>query len=343
MPNNNKPPRSYFKQQDEERRYGTLIRQTAPEQDPITGERRTAISVKMWLTGHRRLYPDNRSPLTAYVQYTNMQPFIRKYGKRRMDSITPIEAQKWALKCGQLTYECLKSAWRYAVQMQIVPLNVWLFVVRPKRTKPLPGPPSEEQLQNILLECSVREPWFQYPFANLIEVAAYSGAREGGLIGLRRSHVDLEAKRMIVTEKGSKQRAVVLAGLSWEAMARQFEWRDQQEWRGPLGGADPYVFTYYGVYTPRVKALKRNQIQISWREIRGDYPHGFHGLRHYCATWMEKEGVAPLDIAIQLGHVDSLGRPYERVVRRVYSHPDHSEALQRVEVATQRSKEAANG
>ena len=46
--------------------------------------------------------------------------------------------------------------------------------------------------------------------------------------------------------------------------------------------------------------------------------------------------LAPELVAFQLGHTDGEGRPYTHLLRRVYVHPDHEAALERIECAIAR-------
>lgn len=283
-----------------------------------------SISVDQWLGGYRKLFPDNRAPKTAYDQACMLKPFRRRYGSRRMCEITAIEAQDWALKHPSHV-RLLERAWKKAVVMRVAPFNVWRVVEMPARKKPKVRPPTEEELLSILQKLGAPIGTFHDlaglrvtdmgPFTDLVIVASYTGARQAGLVGLRRSKVDLKARRMTVTEKGGKTRTVVLCGPAWDAMARQISRR---------------CAVVESTNSPLVWTFSRQQIQDRWRKVRGDFPHGFHALRHYCATWLASQGVDPLDIAVQLGHVDSAGRPYTRMIERVYDHPDPEAALSRI-------------
>jgi integrase len=55
-----------------------------------------------------------------------------------------------------------------------------------------------------------------------------------------------------------------------------------------------------------------------------------HDLRRFHATYLLNSGVSDLDVAVQLGHFDSLGRPNPEHVRRVYGFPSTREALDRI-------------
>lgn len=288
------------------------------------------ISVETWLGGYHYLFPDRRNDETTYNDYLMLRPFRRKYGGRRMSSITAIEAQAWTLQHPSHVRR-LSAAWKMAVQMQVAPLNVWLFVVKPVRTKEKVRPPTDVELQAVLNACAEvnarsRGDWWAQ-FACMVEVAAFSGARQGGLIDLRRSHVDLRRRRMVVTEKYDKTRAMVLTGRAHAAMENQFLLRERLGWCPQQARKLSMPVWTNRTYTAPITG---QMVQVAWRKVRGDFPHGFHALKHYCATWMRAQGLDKLDVAIQLGHTDSEGRPYHELIERVYDHPDHDEALARV-------------
>lgn len=279
------------------------------------------ISVDTWLGGYRHLFPETRSEPTIWDHIVMLRPFRKEYGEARMHGITAIEAQAWALK-RPAQVKLLRQAWAKAVVMRVAPFNVWAIVEKPPRAKPRVRPPTGAELSEALARAAgglklAGTPQGLMPtsLSDLILTAAYSGARQSGLLAVRRSHVDLEAGRMTVTEKGEKTRQVLLLGPSIDAIGRQMR-------RRPLGGSlgnDPILWK-----------MTAKVLQKQWRAVRGDFPHGFHSLRHFHATWLAERGVDALDIAVQLGHTDSEGRPYERHVRRVYEHPDPELALARI-------------
>lgn len=315
------------------------------------------VTVEMWLSAHHLLFPDERSERTRRVEMSMLRGLRKAHGKVKMMEFTPMQAQAWALKHpGHVRY--LKRAWRKAVLMQCAPMNVWNVVELPRAKGERRRPPTADELNRSLIACRAfaegRDPWWRL-FGLMIEVAAYTGAREGGLIRLTRPDVDLEARRATVTEKGDKTRQVVLCGPSLQAMsaASTFEWPWCECAATLVNGSactqcgKLALFQRYPNrpskperHSPLVRAhifrwkdgtlLTADRVQKAWREVQGDFPHPFHSLRHYAATWLAAQGVDPLDIAVQLGHMDREGRPYERLVKRVYDHPDPNVALERV-------------
>jgi len=273
-------------------------------------------TVGEWLEGWRDLFPGRRSPATLEHDRYMVAPFRERYGKRKLAAITPLQAQAWAVKHpGQVRY--LRQAWSKALLMGLVPFNVWRVVELPPRTAPRRPVPTDEQLEAIIARCHERGGWWQ-EYGDLVLFAAHTGARSGGVCGLKRRDVDPSFRRVTLCEKGGKVRRVALPGHAAPALERQLErhpWADLV-WRGQQRGR-----------------LDRERIGVAWRAVRGDFPGPFHSLKHYAGTWLAAQGVGELDIAVQLGHTDSEGRPYPEHVRRVYVHPSSEDALERIELA----------
>jgi integrase len=289
------------------------------------------VTVGLWLVAWPVFFPVERTEETERHDESMLGPFIAMHGPKLLSAVTPLMAQQWAVRYpAQVKY--LRRVWEKAVAMNLVPYNVWKVVELPPRSKAPRSVPSIEQLDRMLARARERgeagrtwETRWWVEFADLVEVTAFTGARQGGIISLRRSAVDLRARRVILKEKGQKTRRVVLAGRSLDAM------------RSALGRHRMRKL----VFESRLRRpLTRATVGLAWREIRGDFDGPFHSLKHFAGTWLAAQGVDERDIAIQLGHTDSEGRPYVHLVRRVYVHPDHDEALDRIE-RTINEREAA--
>ena len=78
----------------------------------------------------------------------------------------------------------------------------------------------------------------------------------------------------------------------------------------------------------------KDTVNKHWTRVRSlmGYPttFWFHDLRKFHATWLLNRGLSDIDVAIQLRHVDSLGRPDPDLVRRVYGFADIPLALERI-------------
>lgn len=286
------------------------------------------VRVELWLSCFRAFFPDERGHSSKEREHHGLKRFRAEYGERKMDSITALECQAWALSCPAYELTYLLGAWDKATLMQIVPLNVWKFVVAPRRPKQPVQPPSLEKITEVLgyairraresgefRECVSAAPWLT--FHDAVEVCMHTGLRQHELLSIKRRDVDMTARRVTVLGKRNKVRTVALVGRSWLAMSSTI---NRQNKIHPRQGAAP------GPLFP----LSKGKLQDLWQEARGGFVFGFHSLRHYAATWMEAEGVDPLDIAQQLGHTDAAGRPTIEMLRKVYAHPNAEAALDRI-------------
>lgn len=323
-------PSSYYKERERAKLQTRALKEMRQEVNPETGMPYLPARVDTWLGGYRGLFPDTRAPKTMYDQAAMLKPFRARYGDRTMASITAIEAQDWTLK-----HPCqvrqLMRAWNFAVLMQVVPLNIWKGLVKAPRTKEKRRAPTAEEYARILAASEVKG-WDV--FSRMIVIAAHTGVRRAGLIGVRRTDVDFNTGRMRVTEKGNKTRMVALLGPSKDALLEQFALRERHGWGGPrlapVNGGPPVALVF--VSEAPHSLMTGSRVKHSWAAVRGDFPHGWHSLRHYATTWMMSQGLDPLDVATQLGHIDAHGRPYARYVDQIYDHnrPDPEEALQRL-------------
>lgn len=322
----------------DDRRRGKAQARAMRQMDPRT------ITVETWLGGFRYLRPDQRSDETAYNDAAMLRPFRRAYGKRTVLSITAFEAQAWTLK-HPAQVRWLRFAWAEAVRFLAADVDVWGGVVKPRRTEPRPRAPTFEELTAILTRCdelNARQVgsgtqrgtfWAQY--RNLLEVMAWTGARRGGMIGVRRDHVALLKHRLIVTEKGGKTRDLVLGGRALGAMERQFAIREREGWRKarPVRGEvepPPGIYVWLSrTWLPMSIVTMRE----AWDEVRGDFPFGVHSLKHFAVTWLLEQGISEDDVAVQAGHTDLEGRPYPELLRHTYNHPKPEDALRRIHEA----------
>lgn len=315
--------------------------------------RPSEVTVEVWLTAYQWLLPSQASERTLEHRAQMVRQFRLEHGALRMVDVTALHAQAWALE-HRSQVRFLRDAWKRAVLLLSTPerplMNIWRVVELPARTKERRRAPTSSELNSILGACARwRDPWAPH-FTDLVTVAAYTGAREGGLIGLRRGDVDLERGLVRLVEKGDRERQAVVPVAARGAFERALAWR------APvcdclIGGArgayclqcgrvrplvvreeraavDGRVFVFRG---RRGAPLSGWVVQTAWKRVRGEFPHGFHSLRHYAATWLASQGVDPLDIAVQLGHTTLEGKPYVRLVERTYDHHfDTAAALERI-------------
>lgn len=274
------------------------------------------MTVAKWLSEWAELFPGKRTADTQAHDAYMLAPFIAAHGTLPLDKVTPLLCQRWALeRPGQVRY--LRRAFDKAVLMRLIAENPWRLVELPKRIKAPRPIPTKAQVDKATHNAWLLGGWWR-DFSWFCVLAAYSGARLGGLAGLRLCDVDLALDRMVVTEKGGKVRTVVLSAPARGACVAQFASRR---------GAAPDALLFL---SPAGMRIDRGLVSRSWKEIRGDFDGPFHSLKHFAGTWLAEQGVDERDIAVQLGHTDAAGRPYTELVRRVYVHPDHEDALARI-------------
>lgn len=284
----------------------------------VRGTPAAEVTVELWLRAWREFFPGERGEQTVAHDDYMLAPFQRRHARRLLRSITRLEAQEWAsAHPSQLRY--LRAVFEKARDVGLVDENVWDRARRPRGSGRVILPPSEAQLEDAIWNARGRGGWWAEEFAELVTVAAFTGARLGGLARLRLSDVDLPGRRLTVTEKGGKTRTIALTARAYDALGRR---------RGALRlsvDRDPLVFR-----SQLRRPLTRGSVGEAWRAVRGEFDGSFHSLKHFAASWLLEQGLSAEDVAIQLGHVDAAGRPYTRLVKRVYGHPDHDRALARV-------------
>ncbi|MGZ4237456.1 MAG: tyrosine-type recombinase/integrase [Solirubrobacteraceae bacterium] len=166
--------------------------------------------------------------------------------------------------------------------------------------------------------------------AALIVFAAYTGVRPGELAALRWSDLDIPNRRATISRaldgqggikspKNGKPRRIVLPPQALRALGTLPR---------PLDDAE-LIF-----HTPRGKQLTKASLAYQWRRIAAAWRAGggrdldLHELRHACATLLLERGLAPADVAVQLGHTDG-----GRLVMTLYGHPDEDRARDRLDLA----------
>lgn len=129
------------------------------------------------------------------------------------------------------------------------------------------------------------------PYLYLIVVLALStGARQGEIVGLRWSHVDLERGVIRLEEtKNGERRALPVTGYARELLQKHFDERDADS---------SYVF-------PSLNGKKPIEMRRAWRtavaRARID-DFRFHDLRHSAASYLAMNGATLAEIAEVLGH-----------------------------------------
>jgi len=278
------------------------------------------MTVAEWADVFQDYYPADRNERSrGHVDFQIAQ-FVRKHGHMALEDVDILTAQKWASrKPGQVRY--LRLFFGTAVKAGLVPFNVWKAVEIKLRSKPR-MPPTLEQLGGMVAAARERGRWWDH-FADCMLFTAYSGARGGEVEGVQAKDVLEAGSRVVLRGKrhaGEKQprvRTVVVFEPGRSALRRQKP-RVGRVWHAPSGGP----------LAQRIRAERFNTIKA---EV--GYSGTFHGLRHYCTSWLLDQGASKMDVAVQLGHMDEHGRVDTKQIERVYGHVAVEPALKRLEAA----------
>jgi integrase len=295
-------------------RAGVVVREARAMKRPV-------YTVAEWAGAWQGLYPGRRNEQSNRHYRIMLQPFIRRYGQTRMADFDRIRAQKWAVRHpAQVKY--LRLMFAKAVKAGVVDENVFAHVEvtlpREDRT-----PPTREQLAALVNASLARGGWW-VDFADLIVFTAFSGARLAEVSRVQAADVLDSGHRVVLRGK----RRAGEAALRVRTVAVFAEGVDALQGR-------PDVGLLWRSKTGR--PLTRFTIGNAFLELAREvgYEGTLHSLRHFCASWLLDSGASRQDVAVQLGHVDDLGRVDETQVRERYGHVDVPAALARLEQAVE--------
>jgi integrase len=255
--------------------------------------------------------------------------FGEAHERRRMDSIMVEEARVWALRHpGQLM--ALRAMFNDARRSGIVVSNPFreLGIERSRGRRDLPSEWLTAKDVEHLAQCAreVHEAnGYGETLAGLLVFAAYTGLRPGELYALRHDDLGVETlevrraadsrTRTLTLPKNGRPRMVVYPAKAREGV----------ESVPRLAGVE-LVFP-----SPSGGQLWSSSFSWVWKPVRcafGRPTMALHELRHFCATYLLELGLAPADVAVQLGHTDG-----GALVMSTYGHPSDRAARARITAA----------
>lgn len=279
------------------------------------------VTVAEWAAQWQRLFPGKRNEATAAHNAMMVAPFVRVYGERRLSDIDVLAAQAWAV-AHPSHVKFLGLMFSKACTAKLLGLNVWAHVEVERANAPR-VPPTPAGLELLVGAARARGGWFDH-FADCILFTAYCGARGEEVQRVQTADV-LEAGARVVLrgkrrpgESDPRARVVAVFGPGRAALRAQMP-QLGRVWRAAQGGP----------LTQDVRERQYKKLMVE-TGLSGT----FHGLRHFCTSWLLDQGASKQDVAVQLGHRDDAGRVDTTQVERVYGHMAVEPALLRLEAVT---------
>ena len=228
------------------------------------------------------------------------------------------------LRSVEYIHTTLNKALKQAVKWQLVSRNVAEAVTAPKARKREMLTLDREQTRRLLLTAKGER------LETLYVLAVTAGLRQGELLGLRWTDIDLETGTLTVkrslrhgkdgpyyTEgKRDRSRRRVELGPSTTAALKAHRKRQNEERLAYAGLWEDHdlIFPDENGRPIRARNLSRRFQKLLQRAELEDLGFTFHGLRHTCATLMLLKDVPIKVVSERLGHADVA------LTLRVYSH-----------------------
>lgn len=291
-----------------------MARRTASGREPV----------QRFASRWTRDYPRPRASTDRH-NAERVQAFAKAFGKRRMDSITVDEARLWAI--GHPTQlAALRAMFNDARRSGLIVSNPF-SALGLKRSRGRRDLPSEwltatdiDGLCEKALE--VHGESFGPQMSAMIRFAAHTGVRPGEMYALR--FTDLSADTLVVARSADSRTRTV--GLTKNGRARTIVYSAQARQAVedcPRLSEQELVFV-----GPRGGQLWSSSFSWLWSPVRsaaGRPKMAWYELRHFAATQLLELGLAPADVAVQLGHTDG-----GALVMSTYGHPSDRAARGRI-------------
>jgi integrase len=249
--------------------------------------------------------------------------FVAQHGRRRIDSITVQEARTWAVE-HRAELPALRAMFSDARKLGLVTVNPFsgLGLEKAKRRGVAPDWLTVADVDRLAETARTAHGEYGPIMAAIVTFAAYTGVRPGELYALEwpdltatAIHVRRAADsktRTITTPKNGRSREIVYPARAREAVDAMPRFHGQDRvFVAPRGGA---------LWAPHFNWL--------WNPVRAAFGRpkmAFYELRHFTATHLLNLGLAPWEVAVQLGHTDN-----GALVMDTYGHPSDTAARARI-------------
>ncbi|HEY3946630.1 MAG TPA: tyrosine-type recombinase/integrase [Solirubrobacteraceae bacterium] len=158
--------------------------------------------VDRYLTRYRRLVAAGELKWSSLdTTQSAIKAFRRDFADRPLDSITPVEAEDWAMTVPPSAVAQAVAVFNYAVRMRAAAHNPFLGLggKRSRGRRDL-APPTVEELETLREACEALGPYARQ-MRDLLDFAGLTLTRPGELFELRYSDVDLRANRIVVSRR----------------------------------------------------------------------------------------------------------------------------------------------
>jgi len=290
--------------------------------------------------GDRWLKEFPRPGVETRRQYERaVRAFQDEFEDRPIRSVGKLEARAWALSQAKGTVNVIVTMMNEALAYGVVEVNQFAGLrIHERDRQERIDPPTVEQYEAFVRACPVLG-GYGSTMRLMIEVAAWTGIRQGELFALRWEDVD-EAGLLHIRQsrkrggtigkpKNGRERTIVCPGWIVEK----------------LGDHPPKPGSEFVFHSPEGKPLLRGTFGWSWEKVRaaaniegrsvmeiraekGQEQIRWHDWRHFCASQAMDRGLSVADIAAQLGHLDN-----GILVAKRYGHPDAELARDRFRMA----------
>jgi integrase len=317
----------------------------ATEGDAIVAERDAALRpgrdaptveqwCRIWLSDYAR-----PAPATQRTYRYAAEQIRGELGKRKLDDVDRPLARRLANRWARGTTRVARTMWADAVRDGVASANPFtnLRLETPKGRKDLEALAETEIVELADLAAAYHRDYGPEARA-IVLTLGFVGVRPGELCVLRRTDLDVSTRELTVrfnldgsgqekAPKNGRARIVTVPPVALEAI-RQL----------PAALHDDYLF-----HSPRGRRLSKGTLHYLWRPVaaawraRGGRDVDLYDLRHAAATLYLERGLAPADVAVQLGHTDG-----GRLVQTLYGHPSEDRARDRLRLAfaDQRSQDS---
>lgn len=265
----------------------------------------SALTVKGWLERWLANYAAGLGETTSKTYATNLRVHvIPAIGDKLLRELRPVDlddvyraivrkgrSPKTALN----VHRVMREALSHAVKLELVSRNVADAVQAPRAVKHNITPPTLEQLETIRAAAAETQ------YGALVELALFTGMRQGELIALRWTEVDLDAGQLRVSKAKWNSAGVISLGSDAVALLRAHR-RAQAEQAlaaGPNWSRSGFVFTSQIGTQIDAGGLKRTWARLK-RQTGLDTR--FHDLRHAHASLLIAANVHPKVLQERLRH-----------------------------------------